>query len=91
MIETHTDPDNAWSDAAQQITPETLIQYTKDLKIRKESTSEADYTTDFRSCRPKLMCTTINCWKILGSECLLRKPLDNKREKRGSASNPALE
>ena len=24
MIETHTDPDNAWSDAAQQVTPKTL-------------------------------------------------------------------
>ena len=40
MIETHTDPDNAWSDAAQQITPETLIQYTKDLKIRKKPENE---------------------------------------------------
>ena len=38
MIETHHDPDKAWSDAAQQITPETLDQYTVDLKIRKEKT-----------------------------------------------------
>mgnify|MGYP000893991773 CR=1 FL=1 len=36
MVETHHTPDKAWSDAAQQITPETLIQYTKDLRIRKE-------------------------------------------------------
>lgn len=35
IVETHYDPDNAWSDAKQQITPETLIQYMKDLKIRK--------------------------------------------------------
>ncbi|MBT7554691.1 MAG: 3-deoxy-7-phosphoheptulonate synthase, partial [Flavobacteriaceae bacterium] len=26
MIETHIDPDNAWSDAEQQITPKTLVQ-----------------------------------------------------------------
>ncbi|TYA97404.1 3-deoxy-7-phosphoheptulonate synthase, partial [Seonamhaeicola marinus] len=25
MIETHFDPDNAWSDAAQQVTPSTLV------------------------------------------------------------------
>ena len=25
MIETHADPDNAWSDAAQQVTPDSLI------------------------------------------------------------------
>ena len=37
MIETHIDPDNAWSDAAQQITPEVLVQMMEDLKIRKET------------------------------------------------------
>ena len=31
MIETHNDPDNAWSDSAQQITPKTLINLMKDL------------------------------------------------------------
>ncbi|RZS92215.1 bifunctional 3-deoxy-7-phosphoheptulonate synthase/chorismate mutase type II [Aquimarina brevivitae] len=36
IVETHYDPDNAWSDAKQQIEPKTLIQYMKDLKIRKE-------------------------------------------------------
>lgn len=54
MIETHFDPDNAWSDAAQQITPETLIQYTKDLKIRNESTTEADYTTELQNLRAQI-------------------------------------
>lgn len=43
MIETHIKPDEAWSDAAQQVTPETLIQIMKDLRIRKETTSEEDY------------------------------------------------
>ena len=43
MIETHTDPDNAWSDAAQQVTPDTLKQIMKDLKIRKETNTEAEY------------------------------------------------
>ena len=33
MIESHIDPDNAWSDAAQQITPKKLIQLMKELKI----------------------------------------------------------
>lgn len=43
MIETHTEPDNAWSDAAQQVTPKALIQIMKDLKIRKENDPEAEY------------------------------------------------
>ena len=33
MLETHHDPDNAWSDAQQQITPGALKQMTKDLRI----------------------------------------------------------
>lgn len=43
MIETHTQPDEAWSDAAQQITPKMLIQMMEDLCIREETTSEEDY------------------------------------------------
>lgn len=35
MIETHWDPDNAWSDAAQQITPDRLVEIMHDLKVRK--------------------------------------------------------
>lgn len=35
MIETHCDPDNAWSDAAQQITPEILKEMIAKLQIRK--------------------------------------------------------
>ncbi|MFN2261951.1 MAG: chorismate mutase [Psychroflexus sp.] len=35
IVETHHTPDEAWSDAAQQITPESLKQMTVDLRIRK--------------------------------------------------------
>lgn len=51
MIETHTTPEQAWSDAAQQVTPETLIQITKDLKIRKVTTSEEDYQNKLATLR----------------------------------------
>lgn len=34
IIETHSSPDEAWSDAAQQITPETLAELISKLKIR---------------------------------------------------------
>ena len=43
MIETHIDPDNAWSDAAQQITPSVLVKMMNDLKIRTLTSEEADY------------------------------------------------
>jgi chorismate mutase len=54
MIETHTDPDNAWSDAAQQVTPSTLIQMMKDLKIRKETDPEAEYNSELNNLRAQI-------------------------------------
>src|SRR5690606_10880753 len=49
--ETHIDPDNAWSDAAQQVTPTKLKEIIFDLKIRKETDDADDYNmllTKFR-------------------------------------------
>ena len=54
MIETHFDPDNAWSDAAQQVTPASLIQIMKDLKIRKESTPEVAYNDQLKNLRAQI-------------------------------------
>jgi len=54
MIETHIDPDNAWSDAAQQVTPKNLIQIMKDLKIRKETDPEAEYNASLNNLRAQI-------------------------------------
>ncbi|WP_299434531.1 bifunctional 3-deoxy-7-phosphoheptulonate synthase/chorismate mutase type II [uncultured Maribacter sp.] len=54
MIETHFDPDNAWSDAAQQVTPAKLVQIMKDLKIRKESDPEAEYNKELTNLRAQI-------------------------------------
>ena len=54
MIETHHDPDNAWSDAAQQITPKRLVQIMEDLKIRKETDEEAEYSQKINNLRTQI-------------------------------------
>lgn len=54
MIETHHDPDNAWSDAAQQVTPQKLVQIMKDLKIRKETDVEAEYNSKLSNLRAQI-------------------------------------
>jgi chorismate mutase len=54
MIETHCDPDNAWSDASQQVTPQSLIQIMKDLKIRKETSKEAQYNNLINTLRTQI-------------------------------------
>ncbi|MFS1478845.1 chorismate mutase [Vibrio lentus] len=35
MVETHHDPDSAWSDAEQQVTPQGLVAIISDLKVKK--------------------------------------------------------
>lgn len=54
MIETHIDPDNAWSDAAQQVTPTKLKQIMQDLRIRKETDTEADYKSSLENLRAQI-------------------------------------
>ena len=43
MIESHIDPDNAWSDAKQQITPERLAEMLSAISWRKEDVSSESY------------------------------------------------
>ena len=54
MIETHIDPDNAWSDAAQQVTPDTLKQMMIDLRVRKETTSDKTYRDSLDNLRAQI-------------------------------------
>jgi chorismate mutase len=43
MIESHIDPDNAWSDAKQQITPERLSEMLSNIIWRKEDVSSENF------------------------------------------------
>lgn len=54
MIETHCNPDAAWSDAAQQVSPERLVEIMNDLRIRKTSTSEEDYVSQLGNLRSRI-------------------------------------
>nr|WP_317631538.1 bifunctional 3-deoxy-7-phosphoheptulonate synthase/chorismate mutase type II [uncultured Flavobacterium sp.] len=51
IIETHIDPENAWSDAAQQVTPKTLKQIFLDLRIRKETEISEIYNKKLENLR----------------------------------------
>lgn len=54
MIETHWDPDNAWSDAAQQVTPKRLVEIMKDLKVRNKTTDEEAYRHALNNLRAQI-------------------------------------
>jgi chorismate mutase len=54
IIETHIDPDNAWSDAAQQVTPSNLKQIIHDLTIRKITDETDEYQRKLANYRKKI-------------------------------------
>jgi chorismate mutase len=66
MVETHFDPKNAWSDAAQQVTPEKLKQIMKDLKIRKETNTEAEYQRSLDNLRAQINVADNQLVELLG-------------------------
>ncbi|MFN8357245.1 MAG: chorismate mutase [Spirosomataceae bacterium] len=53
IIESHRDPDVAWSDAAQQLTPEALGEMLHQLEIRQK-TYGADYQSELDRLRAKI-------------------------------------
>ncbi|MEO6812457.1 MAG: chorismate mutase [Ginsengibacter sp.] len=54
MIETHLDPDNAWSDAKQQITPEILSTILDNLIWRIENTDQKEFLTALATLREQI-------------------------------------
>ena len=54
MIESHINPDEAWSDAAQQITPETLEGILDRLVIRKSSDNTEEYVMKLSQLRSQI-------------------------------------
>ena len=54
MIETHMNPDEAWSDAAQQVTPATLGEILYSIQIRKEKTQDSLVNETLEELRKKV-------------------------------------
>jgi chorismate mutase len=66
IIETHHDPDNAWSDAAQQVTPDALKQIFKDLKVRKVSGDTDEFANKMTKLRANIDVLDANLLDLLG-------------------------
>ena len=54
IIESHIDPDNAWSDAKQQITPEVLKEMLEAIRWRKEDVASAEYHAALEKLRQQI-------------------------------------
>lgn len=82
IIETHFDPDNAWSDAAQQVTPTVLKQIFQDLKVKQKSTEESDFNTDMIKLRANIDIADSKLLEILGNRMKVAEQIGQlKKEK----------
>jgi len=66
MIETHPHPDQAWSDAAQQVTPATLKEIMAGLQIRQQTTESSGYQSEIAKLRASIDIDDSKLLDILG-------------------------
>ncbi len=85
MVETHWDPENAWSDASQQITPTTLVQIMKDLKIRKETNQEEAYTFALNNLRAQIDIADQTILNILGKRMKVAEEIGSLKKSKNVA------
>ena len=74
MVETHIDPDKAWSDAKQQITPEQLSEMLSNLKWRLENTDEKEFVNALTKLREQINQIDDELFSLLGQ----RMKISNK-------------
>lgn len=85
MIETHNDPDNAWSDAKQQITPKKLKNITQNLKLRKVSDDDEVYQNQLNKLRAQINLHDDQLLNILGKRMSVAKKIGALKKKNNVA------
>jgi chorismate mutase len=85
MIETHCDPDNAWSDAEQQVTPTRLQEIFKDLKVRKRGDDQADFHNSLDQLRAQIDVIDSSILDTLGERMTLVKSIGQLKKDRNVA------
>lgn len=66
MIESHIDPDKAWSDAKQQVTPERLAEILNNIKWRHETTDQKEFVVALEKLREQINHVDDELMQLLG-------------------------
>lgn len=80
IIETHNDPDNAWSDAAQQVTPDRLKEIFEELKVKHKSSENVSYQTEITQLRTKIDASDSKLLEIMGQRMLLSEQIGSLKK-----------
>ncbi len=92
MIESHIDPDKAWSDAKQQVTPERLAEMLDSIKWRHESTQAAEFLTALAKLREQINHIDDELLSLLAQRMKVAEKIGQFRGKRitSPSSRPAV-
>ena len=75
MIESHIDPDNAWSDAKQQVTPERLAEMLDAIVWRKEDVNSEAFHAALEKLRQQINHLDDEMMQILGQRMKLAEKI----------------
>ncbi len=64
MVETHTHPDEAWSDAKQQVTPTRLLEILKKIELRDTDNADAIYAQKIQHLRSEIDHIDSEIWQL---------------------------
>ncbi|MFN3757242.1 MAG: chorismate mutase, partial [Flavobacterium sp.] len=85
IIESHCSPDDAWSDAAQQITPEVLKKMFVELRVRKLSDDNDDFKRKMNNYRTQIDDFDKKLIDILGSRMSVADDIGRLKKERNVA------
>jgi chorismate mutase len=81
MIESHPDPEKAWSDAAQQVTPARLVEILGQLKIRSTSSDSVSFNETLEELRDQIDLIDKDIIEVLASRMkIVEKIAEYKRD-----------
>ena len=85
MVETHWDPDNAWSDSNQQIKPAVLIKMMADLKMRTLTNDEIDFKNQLNTLRTQIDVIDNSLLETLGKRMKVAVSIGKLKKKKNVA------
>jgi chorismate mutase len=80
IVESHIDPDNAWSDAKQQITPEQLGEMISSIRWRTEDSASEEYHAALEKLRQQINNLDDELMQILGQRMKVAENIGNYKK-----------
>ncbi|WP_424962774.1 chorismate mutase [Ekhidna sp.] len=83
MIESHIDPENAWSDKQQQVTPEQLDEILNELTIRRPEVPDIELNEKLKHLRRQIDMVDDDLLELLGNRMKIAEEIGEVKKEKG--------